>query len=153
MDIIKFVKCASFVAHSQCVCPVAGAPVAVENLPVGGRLHQFWEIWAKLGASPRSVKLLQEGYVLPFKMRPTLTRLPLVKSGYANAPRQAHLVDALHALADKAAVEVVRKPDSLGFYNRFFLVPKPNNRLRPVIDLSVLNLSLNIPTFKIHTKK
>ena len=42
-------------------------------------------------------------------------------------------------------------PDSLGFYSRLFLVPKPGNRWRPVIDLSVLNKFLSIPKFKMET--
>ena len=81
-------------------------------------------------------------------MRPILTKLPVVKSGYVNAPRQGHLVDALHALVDKAAVEPVRKPDSLGFYNRLFLVPKPDNKWRPILDLSSLNKFIKLNTFK-----
>ena len=31
----------------------------------------------------------------------------------------------------------------MGFYNRLFLVPKPNNRCRPILDLSTLNTFLN----------
>ena len=50
-----------------------------------------------------------------------------------------------------AAVEVVHTPDSLGFYSRLFLVPKPDNRWRPVIDLSALNKFLAIPKFKMDT--
>ena len=45
---------------------------------------------------------------------------------------------------DKNAVELVQNQQSLGFYNWLFLVPKPNNRLRPILDLSKLNTFLNI---------
>ena len=41
--------------------------------------------------------------------------------------------------------------NSLGFYNRLFLVPKPNNRWRPILDLSTLNTFLNTGTFKMET--
>ena len=37
---------------------------------------------------------------------------------------------------------------SLAFYNRLFLVPKPNKKWRPILDLSQLNVFLNTGTFK-----
>ena len=40
---------------------------------------------------------------------------------------------------DKNAIELVHKQTSLGFFNRLFLVPKPNNKWRPILDLSNLN--------------
>ena len=36
--------------------------------------------------------------------------------------------EALYQLINKNAVEPVQNQNSLGFYNRLFLVPKPNNR-------------------------
>ena len=47
------------------------------------------------------------------------------------------------AYKNKNAVESVANQSSLGFYNRLFLVPKPNNRWRPILDLSTLNTFLN----------
>ena len=40
---------------------------------------------------------------------------------------------------------------SLGFYSCLFLVPKPHQRWRPVIDLSRLNTFLHIEKFKMET--
>ena len=40
---------------------------------------------------------------------------------------------------------------SLGFYSRLFLVPKPHQRWRPVIDLSRLNTFLLVEKFKMET--
>ena len=37
-------------------------------------------------------------------------------------------MEALHALVQKNTIELVKTQTSLGFYNRLFLVPKPNNR-------------------------
>ena len=42
------------------------------------------------------------------------------------------------------------KSNSLGFTTGF-LVPKPNNRWRPILDLSTLNTFLNTGTFKMET--
>ena len=50
---------------------------------------------------------------------------------------------------DKNAV--VQNQSSLGFFNRLFLVPKPNNKWRPILDLSKLNFFLKVEKFKIET--
>ena len=65
--------------------------------------------------------------------------------------KQAHLLEALYQLVNKNAVELVENQNSLGFYNRLFLVPKPNNQWRPILDLSNLNTFLNTESFKMET--
>ena len=66
------------------VPPVPNVPNVANSPPVGGRLQRFWETWLSLGSNPRVISILKEGYNLPFKMRPPLTRSPLIISGYAN---------------------------------------------------------------------
>ena len=44
-------------------------------------------------------------------------------------------------------------PPSLAFYNQLSLVPKTNNKWQPILDLSVLNKSLKVKTFKMETPK
>ena len=39
----------------------------------------------------------------------------------------------------------------LGFYSRLFLVPKPHQRWRPIIDLSRLSTFLHVEKFKMET--
>ena len=68
-----------------------------------------------------------------------LTWSPTVISCYVNPHRNSYLKEALHQLIDKNAVELVHNPTSLGFFNRLFLVPKPNNKWTPILDLSNLN--------------
>ena len=51
----------------------------------------------------------------------------------------------------KNAVELVKNKKSLGFFNRLFLVSKPNNKWRPILDLSKLNLFLKAEKFKMET--
>ena len=53
--------------------------------------------------------------------------------------------------ASKNAIIPVRMSATLGFYSRLFLVPKPGKKWRPVIDLSLLNMHLSVPTFKMET--
>ena len=52
------------------------------------------------------------------------------------------------ALIEKLVVEKVVVRTSLAFYNRLFLVPKPNKKWRPILDLSQLNVYLQPGTFK-----
>ena len=111
----------------------------------------FWEKWEALGSSPKVVTILREGYTLPFRIRPNLTRSPTVISNYVNPQRQSNLLEALYQLMNKNAVEPVANQNSLGFYNRLFLVPKPNNQWRPILDLSTLNTFLNTESFKMET--
>ena len=84
------------------VQPVANAPNVAQNLPVGARLQSFWKTWLNLGAGPKVVQILREGYSLPFRIRPQL-----------NPHRNSYLLEALHQLIDKKAVERVqiRKTD------------------------------------------
>ena len=142
---IKYVKNASFVNH--CVF----APSVANVQSVGGRLQNFWKIWALKGGNPKVVSILKEGYVLPFKVRPPLIREPLIVSGYANPTRDSHLQEAVQALIKKKAVERVRVRTSLAFFNRLFIVPKPNQKWRPILDLSTLNQFLCVKTFKMET--
>ena len=90
---------------------------------------------------------------LPFRIRPRLTRSPTVESCYVNPHRNSYLLEALHQLIAKNAVELVKQQTSLGFFNRLFLVPKPNNKWRPILDLSKLNLFLKMEKFKMETRE
>ena len=148
---IKSVKGVSCVNQLSSVQNVTNVPLVVPNPPVGSILHEFWEKWAALGVNPKVISVLREGYILPFRTRPYLTRKPTVASCYVDPHRNSYLLEALHQLLDKKAVEVVQNPQSLGFYNRLFLVPKPNNRWRPILDLSKLNNYLKTQSFKMET--
>ena len=140
---IKHVNNVSCVGHLSSANTVTNYPTVVMNPSVGARLQQFWEKGEALASSPKVVTILREGYTLPFRFRPNLTRSPTVISKYVNPQRQSHLLEALYQLTNKNAVEPVANQNSLGFYNRLFLVPKPNNRGRPILDLSTLNTFLN----------
>ena len=96
--------------------------------------------------------LNSSGRVHPtFKEKPPLTRSPVIISGYANSVKNKHIKDSLQALLQKQALEKVTTPSSLAFYNRLFLVPKPNRKWRPILDLSRLNCYLATSSFKMET--
>ena len=100
---------------------VHSVPNVVTRQSVGGRLQKFWYIWQEMGANPRVVSVLKDGYALPFKLRPPLTRSPLIRSGYANPAKNQSLKEALLTLIDKLVVV----KSSLAFSNSIFLVQSP----------------------------
>ena len=100
---------------------------------------------------PRVALVLKQGYCLPFKQKPPLARFPTIKSSYSVPVKQEALLEAVQQMVKKKAVVPVQIKNSLGFYSRLFLVPKPENKWRPVIDLSVVNTFLHVPTFKMET--
>ena len=117
----------------------------------GSRLQGYWKVWESFKAHPRVVLVLKQGYCLPFKEKPPLTRFPTIKSSYSAPVKQKALLEAVQQMVQKRAVVPVQNKNSLGFYSRLFLVPKPENKWRPVIDLSVVNTFLHVPTFKMET--
>ena len=145
---IKHVSDVSCVGHLSSANTVTNVPTVVTNPPVGSR---FWVKLEALGSSPKVVTILRDGYTLRFQFRPNLTRSPTVISNYVNPERQSHLLYQLYQLTNENAVQPVANQNSLGFYNRLFLVPKPKNRWRPILDLSTLNTFLNAESFKMET--
>ena len=125
---INSVNCVSFVDHCVSAPTVPNAHNVVPAPLVGGRLQPFWQTWARLGANSRVDSILKEGYVLPFKLKTPRVRHPLIVSGYANPNRNKFLREAVQNLVDKKAVEMVRVRASLAFFNRLFIVPKPNQK-------------------------
>ena len=65
--------------------------------------------------------------------------------------RKLYLSEALHQLMNKNAVEPVATQTFLGFYYKLFLVPKPNNQWRSILDLSTLNKFLKTESFQLET--
>ena len=124
---IKYVKDGSCVGHLGSVNLVTNAPPVVMDPPVGARLHNFGEKWEALGSSPKVVTTLREGYTLPFRFRPNLTRSPdspTVISNYHNPSKQAHLLEALYQLVNNkttAAVCISRRvPQGKKYYIEIF---------------------------------
>ena len=138
---------------SQCLFAqsVLNVPHVATEISVGGRLQSFWQVWQRLGSNPRVVSVLRDGYILPFRERPHLSHFPLIVSKYASPSKNKALLEALASLIQKQVVEKVVVRSSLAFYNRLFLVPKPNRQWRPFLDLSKLNLFLTTNTFKMET--
>ena len=76
---LKYVKSVSCVTQLSSVQPVINVKNAAQNLPVGARLQNFWQTWLDLGAGPKVIQILREGYTLPFQIQH-----PTVISCYVN---------------------------------------------------------------------
>ena len=117
---LKYFKGVSCVTQLSCVKPVTNVKLAASNLPVGARFQNYWQTWLNLGAGPKVVQILREGYTLPFRIRPNLIRSPNIRSCYVNPHRNLYLLEALHQLIDKNTVELVNNQRSLGFSTDYF---------------------------------
>ena len=119
--------------------------------PVGGRLHSFRRDWQANNCSSNVLNIITNGYVLPFLSKPNLVRFPLIISEYKALQKDQALANNIQSLLSKNAIERVENVKSVGFYSRLFLVPKPHQRWRPVIDLSRLNTFLHVEKFRMET--
>ena len=81
----------------------------------------------------------------------TWSNFLLILSEYKALQKDQALADCIQSLLSKNAIERVENVKYLGFYSRLFLVPKPHQRWRPVIDLSRLNTFLHVEKFKMET--
>ena len=113
-----------------------------------GKATQFLGEVGSSGFESKGSHHTQRGLHPPL---PAQTEPMQVTNCHKQLSKQAHLLEALYQQVNKNAVEPVANQNSLGFYNRLFLVPKPNNRWRPVLDLSTLNTFLNTESFKMET--
>ena len=125
--------------------------VSTQTKYPGARLGGYWRVWEDLNVHPRVVLVLKQGYCLPFKEKPPLSQFPAIRSTYSSPVKQEALLESVQQMVKKRAVVPVQNNNSLGFYSCLFLVPKPENKWRPVIDLSVVNTYLHVPIFKMET--
>ena len=116
--------------------------------PVGGHLHSFRRDWKINKCSASILNIITNGYVLRFISKPKLVRAPLIHSGYKALHKEQALSSCIQSFLSKNAIERVENVKSLGFYSRLFLVSKPHQSWRPVIDLSRLNTFLLVERFQ-----
>ena len=74
------------------------------DLPVGGRLQQFWQVWEQKGAPPSVVEMIKEGYILPFQKnseKPPLIKEPSIQSSYKNIEKSNYFQVSNHFCISK----------------------------------------------------
>ena len=82
--------------------------------PVGGCLMQFRRAWVEENCSCSVLNIITNGYVLPFHLKPKLTRHPLIISEYKNQQKDQALASCIQSILHKHAIEKVRNTESLG---------------------------------------
>ena len=117
----------------------------------GGCLSLHWQAWRVRDVDPWVVEVLREGYRIPFLRSPPLSDVPIPMPSYNPlSTKGVALGEVTQALIAKGAVELAPLP-SPGFYSRLFLVWKTSGSWRPVIDLSILNLFVDVSHFRMET--
>ncbi len=116
-------------------------------------LSQFISAWEVIpGISRWLLNVIERGYTLQFRRRPPRFN-GVVQS--LTSPRNAQaLRQEIGCLLEKGAVERV-PPHELesGFYSRYFVVPKRDGGLRPILDLRPINRALCERPFRMLTLK
>ena len=99
-----------------------------------------------LGFTPKS-----HTHSLTFLCESPLSKVTIsLPSYHPSSTKGVALGEVTRALVAKSAVELAPLP-SLGFYSRFFVVWKTSGSWRPVIDLSTLNLFVDVSHFRMET--
>ena len=81
-----------------------------------------------------------------------MTDQPQEESVSNNPVKDQMIEDHIQELLQKEAIEIVQGPYyNKGFYSHLFMVPKANGKMRPIIDLKLLNRFIHIPRFQMET--
>ena len=141
-----------FLCHSIVCCPTCSkCPQCCTKSTCRGQTSKFLENLARSRGRSEGSSNPERGLLPPLPDPPPTHTIPYSHKPVCQSHRNSYLLEALHQLIDKKAVERVQNPRSLGFFNRLFLVPKPNNKWRPILDLSNLNVFLKVEKFKMET--
>lgn len=105
-------------------------------------LAKYFDAWKNLAnISPWALRTIQYGYRLQFGFHPP--RFNGVVWTVVNPTQGRVLEQEVNSLLAKGAIEHIPPLDrESGFYSRYFIVPKKDGGLRPIIDLRYLNRSL-----------
>ncbi|XP_024141773.2 uncharacterized protein LOC112154824 [Oryzias melastigma] len=115
-----------------------------------GPLSANARAWRDCGASSWVMKTVTRGYRLQFAFTPP--RFNGILHSQAHGERARILQAEIAALMNKNAIQPVPPAQSAdGFYSRYFLVPKRDGGLRPILDLRALNKYLRQYTFRMLT--
>ena len=111
-------------------------------------LAKHKEAWERLG-DPVATSIMTTGLRLEFSSPPPLSFSPpgnAVSSKNSMAQIRPFLPDWIK----RGVVRQIKTPQPL-FFSQMFVVPKDEDKVRPIIDLSALNKFLIVPSFKMET--
>uniref|UniRef100_A0A2A4K1K2 Reverse transcriptase domain-containing protein n=1 Tax=Heliothis virescens TaxID=7102 RepID=A0A2A4K1K2_HELVI len=109
----------------------------------GGRLSHFVRVWKREGA-PLNILQTITGYVIPFvKKPPRIPFHPKIISRFETKK----LNSEIQTLIQQKVLEI--STVQTGFLSTMFPVPKPDNKVRPIINLKGLNKFLTPKKFRL----
>ncbi|KAI2644665.1 Transposon Ty3-G Gag-Pol polyprotein [Labeo rohita] len=129
--------------------PTLGTPNVTPLRP----LAENFSDWLNLPNPSRwLLRTIRLGYAIQFARR--LPKFRGVLTTSVQGPNTAVLRVEIAVLLAKGAIETVPSAEmKKGFYSPYFIVPKKGGRLRPILDLRVLNRALLKLPFKMLTLK
>ncbi len=114
---------------------------------------EFWAMWERLPDILQWIlRTIYYGYTIQFRKGPPPFRgiIPTIVS----SKETAVLGQELSSLLRKEVIEKVHPSQTKsGFYSRYFVVPKKDGGLQPILDLRRLNIALRTSKFKMLTVK
>ena len=120
------------------------------QLPVGGRLREFLPFWRLVSRDQWVTLVIKRGYRLQLDRTPpeTGTRRTALRPGDG----QSVMLEEVESLCAKSAVVPV-PPDQrgTGYYSTYFVVPKKDGGLRPILNLKRFNQYLVKRKFKMES--
>ena len=117
----------------SCVKPVTNVKNVASNLPVGARLQNFWQTWLDLGAGPKVVQILKEGYTLPFRIRPKLTRSPPSHKLLWQSPQEPLPAGGITLAYRQKHSGISTKPNISGIFQPTVFSPKAQQQVETYI--------------------
>ncbi|XP_042562141.1 LOW QUALITY PROTEIN: uncharacterized protein LOC122131476 [Clupea harengus] len=117
------------------------------STPAVGRFSsQHLRRWEAVTSDPWVLATLSQGYIIQFQGRPPKFRG--VKTTTVTNPKALALRQEIGALLQKEAIEQLDAPTHEGgFYSTYFIIPKKDGGLRPILDLRHLNTHLKTLRF------
>lgn len=121
------------------------------GVDAGTRPQLCLDSWVRKISDPWVLATVSNGYRLQFRRRPppfSRVRMTLVRD-----PVQAQFLkrEILILLQKDAIMKVDPSEQLAGFYSTYFLVPKKDGGLRPILDLRRLNTFMKVLPFKMLT--
>ena len=118
------------------------------DLPPAGRLSHFLNFWKQITSDQWVLRVVESGYRMKFVREPPRTgvrQTSLLRGGDV-------LLDEVAELCAKSAVEPVPPgQEKDGFYSTYFVVPKKDGGVRPILNLKPFNRCLPKQKFKMET--
>jgi hypothetical protein len=120
--------------------------IILSSNKIAGRLQDFSIIWEKLLGQDWATSLVKESYTPEWTSPPPLKVIQVSSQIYRQDELHTYNTK-IKSLLKSGAIEEMDL-NTPCFVSRFFLIPKKNGKIRPIIDLRRLNQFVKYYHFK-----